>query len=74
MVSRLKIRFISKDVLFGDVKLAKNDDPDKYVYIGYGAGFDSRSESSLTDSSVGKNVIFWVDLISIMHIDNKKIF
>ena len=74
MVSRLKIRFISKDVLFGDVKLAKNADPDKYVYIGYGAGFDLRSESSWNDSSVGKNVIFWVDLISIMHIDNKKIF
>ena len=48
------------DDLFGGVKLAKNADLDKYIYSSYGIGFDSRSEFSLPDSSVGKNVIiFW---------------
>ena len=32
-----------KDCLFGGVKLAKNADPDKNVYSGYGIGFDLRS-------------------------------
>ena len=32
--------FILKDYLFGGVKLAKNYDPDKYVYTGYDIGFD----------------------------------
>ena len=36
--------FTLKDCLFGVVKLAKNDDCDKYVYSGYGIGFGSRSE------------------------------
>ena len=36
--------------------------------------FDSRSEFSLSDGSVGKNVItFGVDMRSSVHIDNKKI-
>ena len=34
--------FTLKDSLFGDVKLVKNSDPDKYVYSGYGIGFGSR--------------------------------
>ena len=42
--------------------LAKNADPDKYIYTGYVIGFDSRPECSLLDGSVGKNVIiFGVD-------------
>ena len=36
--------FTLKDWLFESVKLAKNADPDKYEYTGYGIGFDSRSE------------------------------
>ena len=43
----------------GSEKLIKNADPDKYVYTGYGIGFDSRSELSLPDGSVGKNVIIF---------------
>ena len=47
-------------------------DPDKYVYSGYGIGVDLRSEFSLTDGSVGKNVIiFGVDMSSSVHIDNE---
>ena len=59
--------------IWGVVKLAKNADSDKCVYNSYGIGFDSRSEFSLPDGSVGKNVIiFGVDMNSSVHIDNKK--
>ena len=65
--------FTLKDCLFGGVKLAKNVDPDKYMYSGYGTGFNSRSEFSLPNVSVNKNVIiFGVDMSSSVHIDNKK--
>ena len=59
--------------LLGAVKITKNSDPDKYVYTGYGIVFDSRSEFSLPDGSMDKNVvIFGVDMSSSLHIDNKK--
>ena len=65
--------FILKYCLFGGVKLAKNADPDKYVYTGYGTGFDSHSKFALPDSSVGKNnIIFGVDVSSLVHTDCKK--
>ena len=35
--------FTWKDFLFGGVKVAKNTDPDKYLYNGYGSGFNSHS-------------------------------
>ena len=45
----------------------------KHVYSVYGTGFDSRSEFSLRDGSVGKSVvIFGVGMSSSVHIDNKK--
>ena len=49
-----------KDCLFGDFKLAKNVDPDNYLYTGCGIGivFDSCSNFSLPDGSMRKNVIF----------------
>ena len=53
----LNSKFTLKDCLFGGVKLTKNADLDKYIYSGYGIGFDSRSEFSLPDGGVGKNVI-----------------
>ena len=60
-----------KDCLFGGVKLAKNADMDKYVYSGYGMEFDSRSEFSLLDGTIGKNVIiFGVHMSSSVHVDN----
>ena len=62
--------FTLKDCLFGDVKLAMTQ---VNIYSGHGIGFDSRSELSLPDGSVGKNVIiFRVDMSSSVHIDNKK--
>ena len=51
----------------------KNTNLDKYLYSGYGIAFDSRSEFSLPDGSVGKNVIILgVDMSLSVHIDNKK--
>ena len=41
-------------MLIWGVEVAKNADPGKYVYSGYGTGFDSRSEFSLRDGSKGK--------------------
>ena len=35
----LNTDFTLKACLFGDVKLAKNTDPDKHVYTGYGIRF-----------------------------------
>ena len=65
--------FTLKDRLFGGVKLSKNADPDKYVYTGYGIGFNSLSEFSLHDGSMDKNVItFGVDMRSSVHSHNKK--
>ena len=50
--------FTLKYCLFGGVKLAKNDDLDDCIYIGYSIGFDLRSKFSLPDGSVGKNIMF----------------
>ena len=59
----LNSEFTLKDCLFGGVKLTKNPDPDKYMYSGYGIGFDSRLLLSLPIFDWGKNVtIFAVDL------------
>ena len=65
--------FTLKNYLLGGFKLAKNADIDKHVYTGYVIGFDSLSEFSLPDGSVGKYVMnFGVDMNSSEHIDNKK--
>ena len=49
----------------GSERLTINADPDKYIYTDYGIGFDSRSEFSLPDGSMGKYVfIFCVDMSS----------
>ena len=56
----------------GAVKLAKNADSDKYIYTGYGIGFDLHSDLSLPDGSLGKNVIiFGVNMSSYVNIDYK---
>ena len=58
--------------LFGSVKLTKNADIDKYKHISCSVGFDSRSEFSLPDGTMAKNVIiFGVDMSSSVHVDNK---
>ena len=68
----LDTEFTLKDWLFGDVKITKNADPDKYSYSGHGVGFDSRSYFSIRNFDWGKNVvIFEIDMSSSVHIDNK---
>ena len=65
--------FTFKSCLFRGMKLSKNADPDKYVYSGYGIGFDTRIDFVLPDVSAGKNVItFEVDMSSWVYIDNKR--
>ena len=65
--------FSIKVYLFGTVKLTKNAGPDKYKYSGYGIELDSGSEFSLSDGSIGKNVvIFGIGMSPSSHIDNKK--
>ena len=62
-----------KNCLFGAVTLTKNADIDKYGYSGYGIGFDRRESFSFPGGGYGQNVlIFWADLSSSCHIDNKK--
>ena len=53
----LNTDFTLKDCLSGAVKVTKNADPDKYAYTGHGIGFNLLSGLSLSDSSIGKNVI-----------------
>ena len=66
----LNADFTLNNCLFGSVKLTENADIDKYSR--YNIGFDSRSEFSLPDGSMGRNVIvFGADLSSSVHIDNK---
>ena len=60
------------DCLFQGAKLAKNADLDKYIYIGYGIGFNLFSKFLLSDGSMVKSVvIFGVDMSPSVHIDNK---
>ena len=64
--------FFVQCCLFGSVKLSKNAELDKYKYIGFDIGFDSRSEFSLPDGSMEKNVIIsGPDMSSSVHDDNK---
>ena len=70
---KLNSDFNLKDYLFGGVKLAENAESDKYVYGGYGIGFDSGLLFSIPNFGWGKNVIiFGVDRSSSVYINNKK--
>ena len=62
-----------KKFLFGAVTLTKNAYVDKYVYSGYGIGFDRRGSFSFPGGGFDQNVlIFGVDMSFSGHIDNKK--
>ena len=57
---------------FGNVKIIKNADSDKYSYSGYGTVFNSRSLFSTPNFDWGKNSItFGVDMSSPVHNDKK---
>ena len=71
-MKELNTDFTLGSCLFRSVKLTKNADLDKYKYSVYGKRFDSRSEFSLPDGTMRKNVIiFGADMSSSVHIDNK---
>ena len=68
----LNAEFSLKECLFGNVKITKNFDPDKYSYSAYGIRFDSDSLFSVPNFDWGKNaIIFGVKMSSSVHIDNK---
>ena len=68
-LKNLSTYFTLGNFLFESVKLTKNADIDKCKY----SGFDSRSEFSLSDGSMGKKVIiFGADMSSSVHVDNKE--
>ena len=68
----LSTDFTLNNCLFESVKLTENVDPNKSKFSGWSIGFDSRSEFSFTDISMGKNVIiFGADMSSSVYIDNK---
>ena len=54
----LNTNFTLNNFLFGSVELIKNAESGKCKYSIYVIAFDSRSEFSFTDGSVGKSVIF----------------
>ena len=62
-----------KNCLFGAVTLTENADIDKYGYSGYRIEFDRRGSFLFPRGRFGQNVfIFWIDMSSSAHIDNKK--
>ena len=69
----LNTDFTLSNCLFGSVELIKNADPGKYKHSDYIVRFDSCSEFSLTDGSVGTNVVIsGFDMSLSVRIDNKK--
>ena len=69
----LNTDFTLCNCLFGSVNLTKNADLDKYKNSEYGIGFDSGSEFSLSDDSIGKNInIFGADKSWSVHVNNKR--
>ena len=50
------------DFSFGCVKLARNADPDKYAYSGYGIGFYLRSLFSIPNL-IGSKMSLFLELI-----------
>ena len=66
---------VLKNCLFVATKVAKpgdTADTDKYIYSGYGLGFDSTGQLSHPQGGMAKNIIiFGVDLSNSVHATNK---
>ena len=68
----LNTDFTLNNCWFVSVKLTKNADPDRYKYVGYGIGFDSRSVFLFTDGNMGEKFIaFGADMNWSVQIDDK---
>ena len=64
--------FALKDCLFGSVRIAKDKDPDRYVYSVFGIGFDSAATFSHSDGTNAYNVIiFGADSSQSVHSSDK---
>ena len=62
-----------KNCLFNAVTLTKSADIDKYEYSGYRIRFNRKSSFSFPGGGMGQNVvIFGADIISSVHINNRK--
>ena len=58
--------------MFGAITLVKNADIDKYKYLEYGIGFDSRGTFLFPDDSFAQNVvIFGADMSSFAHANSR---
>ena len=66
---------VLKSCLFGAIKVTKpgdTTDTDKFIYSGYGLGFDSTGQFSHPEGGMGRNIIiFGVDLSNSVHATNK---
>ena len=66
---------VLKNCLFGTIKVTKpgdTTDTDKYIYSGYGLGFDSTSQFSHPQGGMARKIIiFGVDLSNSVHATNK---
>ena len=61
-----------ENCLFGSVRITKNADIDKYKYMAYGFGFDSKGTFLFPDGSFCQNVIILgADMSSSAHANNK---
>ena len=60
-----------ENCLFGLVNLTKDNDIDKYEYLGYGIEFDSKGSFVFLDGDFSQNLpIFGVDMSSFVHANN----
>ena len=66
---------VLKNCLFGAIKVTKagdSTDTDKYIYSGYGLGFDSTGQFSHPQGGMARNIIiFGVDLSNSVHATSK---
>ena len=66
---------VLKNCFFGAIKVTKagdSTDTDKYIYSGYGLGFDSTGQFSHPQGGMARNIIiFGVDLSNSVHATNK---
>ena len=66
---------VLKNCLFDTIKVTKPGDTidtDKYIYSGYGLGFNSTSQFSHPQGGMARNIIiFGVDLSNSVHATNK---
>ena len=66
---------VLKNCLFGAIKVTKPGDAtdtDKYIYSGYGLGFDISGQFSHPQGGMARNIIiFGVDLSNSVHVTNK---